>query len=675
MVENYCRKVLIIISLVLGLYKYTQAQQLRTYQGKYTLNSQTTGNVTYSYYAFPGDSIQFHGRFSFASDVLQFENNQVRQINISGNYRRGSKNGEWVYERNNFNVKYNRIVGVNIESVLDGTINRLTSRYVNGLPEGKWSVIKQEVQDSRRRTNFASSESNFRMGKASGKFVFNDPSRAFPLRVDGQFDNEGNLDGIWRLTYELDGIRYQEERKYASGFLLDLNLKNSVTGEPYFVLDYKDIKDKLNYIKGAGDQADIKLGDMKFDILFNDGYRDNDEKLLSQRQGNRILKEVFDYYLDSSSVIFSLPGFSRPEMGTTRRFQYVYPENELELLEILRPMVLKMEHHYDSAVKSSVLRINRQKSDTLAFYYELLNLALDKVKIIHEVLDEIESGKFDYQFRDNFYRNGVRGLISSDTVKFEYLNKEFFRVIEVGHHVNSPDSLVMNVYRYTISIDSYIERFYDQVKDLIAELQQEESIARLDEKIVKKLDTFMLTYTGSTKVNLNASDDELLNMSNMNELQLAIFKKYSRDILRKKMQEYVEMEDYKKKTELGESMLGLVDALITNYLKLGKIPGLQKELDVVYTRYSPNPFFERDVVTRIKQGIYSRGAEILLPHKIEELKRSSTKEEFIDRIDAIFKLDEKLRELADRDDIEISRLNSRIRRENQPERIKRLLGI
>ncbi|HMP98653.1 MAG TPA: hypothetical protein PKC24_02655 [Cyclobacteriaceae bacterium] len=651
------------------------AQQLRTYNGQYTLNAKTTGTANYGYYAFPNDSIQFHGRFAFTSDVLQFENNKVRQVNTSGTYRRGLKNGDWVYERNDFNVQFKRISGVNIESVLDGTINRLNARYNNGLAEGRWSLITQQVRESRRRTNYASSEANFRAGKASGRFIFNDPGRVFPLSIEGQFDNEGNFNGLWKLSFELDGIRYDEEREYEQGFLIRLTQTNSITGEIYFNEEYIDVRSKLEFLKNTDNGANYKMGERRFGLYFNDGYRLEDIRIVAQEFGNEILKEAFDYYTDSSGVLFTLPGFEKPIIGTTRRFQYVYPENEPELIEVLRPMVQKMADHYDSLLNTSVLRINRQKSDTLAYYYELLELGLSKTKLIMEVLDEVESGRFDYQYRDNFYPEGVAGLTGKDTIKYKVFDKEVTGVVSFNDAVDKPDSLIFNIYRYAISMEAYIEDYDERVKKTIQSLQREERVAQLDEKIVNLLDTFLLTYTGNPKISLTAADNEIVKLKPLNDLQLAVFKRYTREVLNRNMQEYIEIEDFDRKILQGNKIADLVKTLTDNYQTLYRIPQLAEELDEVYTRYTPNPFFERDVVTRIKQGIYSRGVELLLPQLIEDLKKTSTREEFLEQIELIFKLDDKLRELAQSDDQETNRLNSRIRRENQPERIKRLLGL
>lgn len=669
---------LIRIVIALALFSFSigavHAQQVRNFSGNYSLNGQTTGTANYSYYQLANDSVQFHGRFSFTSDVMQLEVNKLRQVMITGFYRRGNKNGEWTYETSDFGIRFKRITGVNVETATDGVINRMTARFKDGLADGRWSLVIQRVKESKKLQSFANANLIFNEGKAVGKFTFSDPSNESFLQVEGHFDEQGYFDQNWKLSYVHEGKSYQENREYVSGFLLRLTLTLADTQEIIYDERFDDVRDKLSRVKENGGTA-LGLGNRKFGILFNDGYTESDARLLAQQTGNEKLHRVFNYFTDSTGFFLTLPGFKLPTTGSTRRFQYIYPEKEDELIEILRPIVKNMEREYDSIKNSSVLRLNQQKNDTLAFYNALLAFGADKITIITEVLNEIESGKFDYEFRDNFYRHGVTGLHGYDTIVYEYKGKQIHQVIELSDKVNSPDSLVLNLYRYTIGLDAFIARYYDNVSPTILSLQQEDRISRLDETIIKALDSLFITYIGDPRINLKASDDELRKKLQPNDLQLEIFKRYTRDILPRKMQEYVDTQDHSSRVNKGNTILDLIKAVIHVHDDLARIPEFSTELDKVFTRFSANPFFPRDLETRIKTGIYSRGVEILLPYLIDELMKTSTKEDLLNKVDSIIRLEARLREYAESDEQETNRLNSRVRRENQPERIRRLLGV
>lgn len=650
------------------------AQDLKTFRGGYTLNGATAGNAVYTYFLLPDGSHQLHGRFSFTSDVLRQSGDQVRQLVISGTYRNGNKSGDWNYETSNFNVDYKRITGTSVETIVDGTIHKLRARYKDGMADGRWTLTLQRVRSNKPMLPLSTASMTFSEGNPTGKFFFNDTASDTPLDIDGAFDKDGYFDGQWKMVYSINDVVYQEEREYYSGFLISLLLKEKNSNDTLFAVSFTDVKFKLDRIAHKNENA-IGFGDRKFGILFNDGYTENDTRLLAQANGNAVLQQVLNYFVDSSGIYFTMPGFARPQTGYTRRFQYIYPAKEDELIEILYPMLNTMEQQYDSLLNLPVLRLNQQRYDTLAYYSALLQLGMDKISIVRAMLAEVESGKFDYEFRDNFYRHGVPGLEGEDSVRFSHRGRPMIRVMELKDKVLSPDSLVLNVYRYVISLDAYLSKYYDLVSPILTELQQESRIASSDETIIKLLDTLFITYTGDPIVKHNVSDEELRSKHNLNDLQLEIFKRYTRIILQRKMQEYVDTQDFNTRLARGEIILGVIHALIESYSQLERIPKLSDELDKAFIRYTSNPFFPRDLETRIKTGIYSRGVEILLPYLIDELKKSSSAEELNEKINTIFKLDSRLRELAETDDRETNRLNSRIRRENQPERIRRLLGV
>ncbi|MBX2961786.1 MAG: hypothetical protein KF687_04685 [Cyclobacteriaceae bacterium] len=649
------------------------AQELKTFRGKYSLNGSTTGNATYTYYVMPDGEHQPHGRFSFTSDVMQ-QDDQIRQLNISGTYRRGNKSGDWSYETSNFVIKFKRITGTSAESILDGTIHKLRAKYNDGLADGRWTLTVQRVKESKPVPPLSTASMSFVNGNPTDKFIFNDPVSHAPLQIEGGFDKKGYFDGQWKMIYTHDDVKYEENREYLSGFLLTLALKHRDTQETIYSISFDDVKFKLDQIAQKHENA-LGYGDRKFGVLFNDGYTESDEKITAQQTGNHVLQLVLNNFIDSSGIYFSMPGFTRPETGFTRRFQYIYPEKENELIEILNPIMDRMEHQYDSIWNEPVLRLNQQRYDTLAYYSTLLRLGIEKIDVVREVLAEVESGKFDYEFRDNFYRLGVLGLDGIDSVKFSHRGRSVVWMLELNDKVVSPDSLVLNLYRYIIGLDAYISKYYDLVSPRLNELLQESRLAKSDETIIKSLDTLFITYIGDPLLVYNESDEVLRSKKDINDLQLEIFKRYTRNILQRKMQEYVDTQDYNLRLTRGTVILDIIHALIEVYPKLERIPQLEGELDKAFIRYTPNPFFPRDLETRVKTGIYNKGAEVLLPNMIEELKKTSTAEDLRDKVEAIFRLDARLRELAEADDQETNRLNARIRRENQPERIRRLLGV
>lgn len=127
--------------------------------------------------------------------------------------------------------------------------------------------------------------------------------------------------------------------------------------------------------------------------------------------------------------------------------------------------------------------------------------------------------------------------------------------------------------------------------------------------------------------------------------------------------------------ERGEKLILLLNALDGNYHRIMAIERMPASLDSAFTRYIPNPFFERMAESKIKQHIYQKGGVRLFDFYLDQLKSTKDHQQFVSAIDEVFKLYDRLNELAESDDEEVERLNKRLRRETIPERIRRLLGL
>lgn len=652
-----------------------QAQTLKNHRGTHVLTEEIRGRATFSYYDISTDSIQYHGRYNFVSDAFEIERgNSVRQININGNYRQGLKNGNWAYDQNDYQLKIRRISGLNVEAVLNGYQRRLSAQYNDGIPSGTWEMTINEVVDSRRRGKSAESSANFTDGLATGSFIYSDTSQSFHHKISGEFDHDGNFHGDWQLTYMKNGFNIVEDRCYENGFLLSLKSVDIETDSVLFDIAFEEIVSKLDVIKSEAD-TNFRISNSKFGILFDDGYAGNDDRIESQKDGNEFLMMAIGYYSDTTFVKNLLPGFKTPQMAYTRRFEYIYPKEEEFLVGQLSDKIKKLEHQYDSILNSSALLVNRQKNDSLAFFYGYLEMGLDKIEIIENVVSQIKEGRFTYQFRDNLFKDGIVDLRDTDTVSYEYEDATKYKLVEFSADVSGPENLVANMYTYVEAIDKNAQKLIEYAQGALQTLKREENIAKMEEEILAKIDAVNFKYTGNFRFDPNLTNDAIIRRHPVNELQLDVYRKLGRTVRNQLMQEYSNIEDYNAKLDKGESIISLMSYMIYIFDDLKKIPKMSSSLDSAYTRYSPNPFFDRDLESRIKPGIYQRGVELLLPNFIDEVKRSNSEEELAIAVGNVKKLYNRLIELSEQDDEEVRRMNARIRRETSVERIRRLLGV
>lgn len=665
-----------LMGLLLLLNLSVFSQSLKSFRGAYQLNNGVKGTANYTYFSAANDSVVYNGKFSFNSDAFETDSAKklISQLNISGNFQKGQKNGEWIYEKNNYTLNVKSINDLRVTATLDGLQQKLNAQYEQGKPTGKWILTSNQIEDSKRKGTSYKSEATFKDGYANGTFSYASQNGTSPISITGRFDSQGNFDGKWLLKYESDGVLITEERKYVEGFLTEMNIYSEQNRKIYYSKVFNDVVQKLQTTTNNGNELSYKKGEKQFPILFSDGYRQDDEKILFQLKGNFLLSEIFTQFTDAEQgIVCEVGNFEMPNMGYTRRFQYVYPEYEAAIIAELNKYLEAEKSRHDSLLNNTTFKIYKQKNDTLAFFYEFLNVSSQKLQIIETNLNKITSGAFDYEYRDNFYQSGIPGLNPYDTIKYEFGSNIISKPVTFSSGVVAPNDLVKKIKHYCDSLKLFLDTGLIPVKAALAEFQKEEKIALLDEKIAEAIDSMQMRYRGTLKYSVTENNNDSTAEKTMSEMQEVVYTRFGIEIKNQKMQQYANEPVFDKKVEIGYRIIALMNLMINIHDKLNAIPQMSYKLDKAFTEYRPNPYFPRDVESRIKSGIYSRGAEILLPHLINNIKNLNSTAELKERIELIFTLEQKLLTLAKSNDPDVSRLNKRLRRENQPERIKRLL--
>lgn len=645
-------------------------------RGSFALKNNFKGTATHGYKKLENDSLVMHGAFNFTSDVYEIDTtNLIMQVMIKGNYTDGLKSGVWNYEQNEYKVRIAKLNNLQVDARLDGVQKSLQASYMSGLPHGKWTYNMNKIKQSKRIGVGAKLDAQFKQGYAIGDFTFNRTYNGSSIFVSGKFDDKGRMHGKWVLKYQDSMGRVTEERNYQEGFLLDLAVKCEETDSVVIDLSYEDVKLKLQQIEHITELSEFKKGDSLFAILFNDGYRLTDPKITAQFAGNLVLVNAFQHIADTSSTIFGVPGFSFPKIGFTRRFQYVYPEYEKMVLREVDSLVNAGLNRCDSLINSPALKINKQKNDTLVFLYAFLELAQKKFFIIHDEISNLKSPQFDYENRANYYANGIAGLEALDTVKFEVVGKRHAKPLEFGFNFSEVDSVVYNLLFASQRMHRLINEYLDPVVEMLAAYQSEQIIDSLDKAILVLEDSLKFKYLGTPKLMVDEVSGRIITSKPITSVQYEVFVAVGKKQIELLLREYANLNELEAKVAKGNQICELILGLIAAYPKLDNIATMPATFDEAFTRRSPNPFFEREIITRIKPAIYAKGAERLYEYLIENIGKSTTREELDTNIELLFRLEKKLLNLAASDQVEVNRLNTRLRRENQPERIRRLFGM
>lgn len=612
-----------------------------------------------------------HGFFVFESGLLAPEgSDRIQKFELKGNYREGLPQGQWESSRTETSLELRSVKGetnLQLDYSLDGLERIGRFNFKNGVPHGDWQIEVNRIERNKKSPTGSSSQFRFQEGIASGAFSFKSYSKPVVLR--GILDAKGFLDGELFLEYETESnIVVQEIRRYAGGFLLEISKTRKDDTAPYLVLEFEDVKQKLQEIQDGSNEGRFTISDKGFGTTFQNGYESQDPHLLHQVEGNLLLDDLIDRYKEMANKVPSK--VSGPDFPMTRRFKFYYADLEDNVLALAAARLRVMRATYNDFLSDPRFLLQRDRVDSLPFVFGFLEHALGKIDTLLEVNALIEDGFFDHLYRDMYFRNGISGLEKPDSFVYRTGGKSIEKTFDLGVYIDSPDDLVQKIDKYTEILkqqsDKYLEKAFNSVKLF----ENQYAVDSLDRSIVALRTKAEALYGFYQVIPADRKFEEM-------PVDYRVFKVLDKNLLGLLMEQYLDTEiSTEAKIKKGEELTCLLLYLTDNHATISGFGEMRERLAAKFTRYSPNPFFERDVESRILPNIYQKGTGILLEDYVLQMYQAKSCADLGERIGKISRLEKRLTELsALSNQIEIERLDRALRRENIPVRIERLLGL
>ncbi|MFC0657431.1 hypothetical protein ACFFF3_15570 [Mongoliitalea lutea] len=629
------------------------------------------GSANFNYYLNASGDTVLHGGFSFVSENVDSLGRFI-QRRVNGTYHEGKKDKVWQYIHNTFEVSINTVnERFQVQTSLNGTTQKLEANYDMGEASGMWKLEEFMVDDGKLSKQLKNLQVNFQESRLIGPFSFFVHSPPNSTQIKGQFNTRHFFDGKWELTYRKDSIDYHEERLYDDGFLISLVQKDNSNGITIFEVSFDRVKQKLQDAREGKEGIDFKIGSDFFDVFFDDGFPYFSKEEISQKNGNEILNDLFSL-ISSNTLVIGLKLEGSPELlpAATRRFEYTLTAKERELLDKAEKSVNRYISDLEKFVNNTSLALYRQRSDSLSFSFRYAERILGNLQIVRDNLDLLHSDYFKYQSKRTYFRPGVEGLLAYDTVRYSYDGQQRSKVIPNEVDFSNSDLIIQNLFTYVEKKGAIIETLDPFFKSSIIEIEEFLVSQQLEEDILMYLKRVEETY--DVKRGIDAVDKDGVILT---RFHVAMYSNYEqkRDLL---MQEYTNLIDFEKKQAVGLEILELTKVYIDAYAPVGEVRKKLQQLDEAYTRMSYNPYMDRhDIKTRIKRNIYFAAIDHLLPSYRENIIDAESYEEIprlLTEMDAAF---QRLFELAKLPDSETQVIERRLRRESNPNRIKRILEL
>jgi hypothetical protein len=618
-----------------------------------------------------GDTLLREGKYIFRSQPyksITHKGFRITELNVFGNNHQNLPDGEWKINFQHYDIEEPVILRgkqMRFGHTLNGRNEIYAVNWVQGKYKGTFEYRRREIAAGVLQKEVIPVSIVFENDTLKGAFHIDFEH----VKITGETDSDGFLDGYLCLEYQQDSLLVAETRSYTNGFLTNLLKTNRQTGDTLANIVFMEVLQRLQSLRLKKEGNNHKISNEWFGIDFNAGYSEDSPKMTNQRAANLILMQNLAFcdslysLLDSSykhKTIFKL----------TRRFEYAYPEYEDSLIAELQPKTKKLQEDMQAILQRPNLLLRKQTSDSLAFQMAKIEGLLIYAQAINAVFDNIENGYFKYKSRNRFYENGVPSLNQAvDTIYFKQQGEPLMTTVRLKNPVVKPDSLLYQFQAVEADLRTQFNRIADNIANLLTNYENQEQIDSLDMAIAKHnqslKELFPPLEESTGKDNQQVPFAYKLS-SSIEENHLApLSTKYLKNSL-----------SQVETIELGKQILCFQDFLTQNRAYLDTI-GIYKKLwdERLFTLYRENPFDFRKFETKILGGTQS-AVNILHSYYGTQMLNAKDCEQLIASLQKIRKLNERVRFLTkNHEQTNVQQLDRALRRERVPIRIERLLEL
>ncbi|MFN3918502.1 MAG: hypothetical protein ACK4K0_12300 [Flavobacteriales bacterium] len=658
------------IILLLTSASHLSAQQKSKNNKPIELKNGFRGLATYQYTT--KDSVELkNGRFSFKGNKSDLSDwGQISQFSASGNYLNNLKNGVWNFELSHYLVVLTEIVQHQPKTNTTGSQISLQANYIQGKANGKWTITEDKIENNKIIPSVSSTQAEFSQGYFINRFSHKGRYKGMPYSISGSFSKEGFLHGNWIIEFNNVDQNWIEKRTYDDGFLLYYSLQEKNAKKVEIEVDYDDVKKYLTRLKSKNDIAPpYSIGKDRYEIGFDNGYTADSPKRQVQKNGNNLLHNAFQLFTNSSMMFYQISGDSPIVSPATRRFIYELSPSESDALQQAKLLTDTLCSTIDYYLKNPSFKLNYKRSDSLSFTYELLHIIAKKAAIVQEEIAHIEDPAFKIINPVNYYEKGIPELDSMIIVAYEFDNKEITKQVNINTQVDDGKSISIKLLMYTEQMELLMRNIQPFLNATFVQFGKEKEIEEKEEKIVSLLEELAHLYSSENYISANGKQLPAQVFDSI-YTHLAIID-YER-----KMEKYIVITDLEDRKNQAKKIISALESIKQIHAQLKEILEYKERLDIAFTKYTYNPYTgKNDLKERAKKRLYQKAVEELLPILIKELEEEKSTEIAQEKTNTIVHLYNRLLELVKLSDKETRKLEKKLRKESDPERIKRLLDL
>ncbi|WP_396634461.1 hypothetical protein [Maribacter sp. R86514] len=621
------------------------AQEIQTYNGPLQIGKYN-GKATYSYKIVENDTV-LDGDFTvLRSNLQELLEKQDYSFQFKGAFVDGTANGPWKFQFGEFNSKsQSEVIDYQYRVLVSGIQKSAIGKIKMGKPNGKWTIVEEEIENSEISKTLFKSVISFDNGVPQQNFSINNEN----YTLVGRFLRDGLAHDEWSL-FPSNGMDQSESWFFKDGLLQSIRVDDENDHKTIKAYQGYNGKTKIiNLNAGYINALEIQLSQVDVDILHHNSLPE-------------LLKQNAARYQEVDEILSQL-GKSKflPELKVKVPY---YPLDSLEITKVDSIVSYYKKAHElgESILHNSQLNILRLSDNNTAYQYNtVVQLKENFLNPIQEIVSYDSLGILEYTSQEQLINHVFANGLPKPQMDIE---------IQIDSVISSksytiPSSVSISADTPNIEkIEAVAKMGYDgilsianEVKETLAQEKRQNELASLEEEIIIRNDSMMI-FIDSTSSNI--------------PLKYATALKQLKSFTSKTINDYSKVKSAENRLASARTTVECLNNLNELSKTVSQMPVYQTTIKESYTDRIWNPFMATLMDEDIKKRITSAYSKSLEPYFLNEIDQhlscDSTKE-LNSTINATYT---KILELKDQD---TKKLERKLKRQKDPITILEMLNV
>lgn len=597
----------ICLFLVFPTSTFSQQNFTTVKEGKFQLTRNLSGSANYSYFIDKSKRI-YQGSFYFnSSKTDSSESNSVNGIELSGFYKDGLKNDNWIVSQMQLHndgdgiaVRDPKYAIVNTSSGIDFNIQ---AKFDKGQAKGKWSAGKFKIDKGVVIDTLFFAEANFVKNQFVGALVSSNEE----YEVSGQLTENGFFTGVW--TFKFKGNKIIEKRQFEEGVLI----------KHFVVSDGKELS--LNHY-GLDLSFDSENEDWDT-LLLNEDYLSilkyvkaaeiNDNKSLSEiveKSNDFLLKSITSFNGFDFSIWNNTEGSDDLIFPKIKVRKFPYEDDEKSKIEIANEKLSSCESIIEDYLSDPQVSISKYSIENVSLYYSAYQIYQVELAKLRRLWNVLSSESAQYLNKTEFIPVVFSGTVFPAIVNYTFNDEVKSKEINFPQSLSIQEISIENLVKHIFEIDSCLQNKSSIISPILKDSKKRAEIADNEEVLVLKKDSIVKVF-GDFYNSISFNTYHARYAENVIKYVEDEFKKYAQKPVEERIVEI-------------ESKLACFQGFIDFYDFLDAFPKKINEIELLYTRTVWNPFTFTDMDEIVKERVYNAYDKIIIPYLLNELEGSES---------------------------------------------------